>query len=143
MKEAALTRAGGSGAMLRIVPLFEAGETLASSAATMRALLEQPVFRAALAAAGGEQEVMIGYSDSNKDVGYVASGWATYRAQIALGQVLHEHGLAWTFFHGRGGAVGRGGGKANVAIIAQPVGTVRGRMKMTEQGEVLSAKHSG
>ncbi len=85
---------------------------------------------------------MIGYSDSNKDVGYVASGWATYRAQIALAETLAEHGVAWTFFHGRGGAVGRGGGKANVAILAQPLGTVAGRMKMTEQGEVLSAKYS-
>ena len=108
----------------------------------MRALLAQPVYREALRAMGDEQEVMIGYSDSNKDVGYVASGWGTYRAQIALAEVLAEHGVAWTFFHGRGGAVGRGGGKANVAIIAQPPGTVGGRMKMTEQGEVLSAKYS-
>jgi len=128
--------------MLRIVPLFEAGETLASSAATMRALLEQPVYRAALAAAGGEQEVMIGYSDSNKDVGYVASGWATYRAQAAMAALFREHGVPWVFFHGRGGAVGRGGGPANTAILAQPPGTVAGRMKMTEQGEVLSAKYS-
>jgi phosphoenolpyruvate carboxylase len=142
MKECGLARPGGEGARLRIVPLFESGDTLDAAGETMRALLSHGVYRAALRAVGDEQEVMIGYSDSNKDVGYVASGWATYRAQIALAQVLREHGLAWTFFHGRGGAVGRGGGKANVAIIAQPVGTVRGRMKMTEQGEVLSAKYS-
>ena len=85
---------------------------------------------------------MIGYSDSNKDAGYVASGWATYRAQIALAEELERHGVAWVFFHGRGGALGRGGGPANRAILAQPPGTVAGRMKMTEQGEVLSAKFS-
>ena len=85
---------------------------------------------------------MIGYSDSNKDAGYVASGWATYRAQVALAEELERHGVAWVFFHGRGGALGRGGGPANRAIHAQPPGTVAGRMKMTEQGEVLSAKFS-
>ncbi len=142
MKECGLAKPGGEGARLRIVPLFEAGDTLAAAAATMRAALSHAVYREALRGVGDEQEVMIGYSDSNKDVGYVASGWATYRAQIALSETLAEHGVAWTFFHGRGGAVGRGGGKANVAILAQPLGTVRGRMKMTEQGEVLSAKYS-
>jgi phosphoenolpyruvate carboxylase len=142
MKESRLARAGGEGAMLRVVPLFEAGETLASSADTMRVLMELPVYRAALRAMGDEQEVMVGYSDSNKDVGYVASGWATYRAQIELSEVMAEHGVAWTFFHGRGGAVGRGGGPSNVAILAQPPGTVAGRVKITEQGEVLSAKYS-
>ena len=112
------------------------------AAATMRTLVELPVYRAALRAVGDEQEVMIGYSDSNKDAGYVASGWATYRAQIALAEELERHGLRWVFFHGRGGALGRGGGPANRAIHAQPPGTVAGRMKMTEQGEVLSAKFS-
>jgi len=142
MKEAGLARAGGADARLRIVPLFEAGETLEASADTMAVLLAEPVYRAALEAVGDEQEVMIGYSDSNKDVGYVASTWATYRAQTALAALFREHGLTWTFFHGRGGAVGRGGGPANTAILAQPPGTVAGRMKMTEQGEVLSAKYS-
>src|SRR3954464_7170459 len=108
----------------------------------MRAPLELPVYRAALRAVGDEQEVMIGYSDSNKDAGYVASGWATYRAQVALAEELERFGLRWVFFHGRGGALGRGGGPANRAIHAQPPGTVAGRMKMTEQGEVLSAKFS-
>ncbi len=142
MKEAGLTRAGGAGARLRIVPLFEAGDTLLAAAATMRTLLAEPVYREALRAVGDEQEVMIGYSDSNKDVGYVASGWATYRAQVELADVFREHAIRWTFFHGRGGAVGRGGGRANVAIAAQPPGTVAGRMKVTEQGEVLSAKYA-
>jgi phosphoenolpyruvate carboxylase len=142
MKESGLARAGGDGARLRIAPLFEAGQTLRDAPATMRALLEQPAYRAALRAVGDQQEVMIGYSDSNKDVGYVASGWATYGAQVAISDVLREHGVSWTFFHGRGGALGRGGGRANVAILSQPPGTVAGRLKMTEQGEVLSAKYS-
>jgi phosphoenolpyruvate carboxylase len=142
MKESGLARAGGEGARLRIAPLFEAGETLRDAADTMRTLLEQPVYRAALRAVGDEQEVMVGYSDSNKDAGYVASGWATYRAQIAVSDLMREHGVSWIFFHGRGGALGRGGGPANVAIMSLPPGTVAGRLKMTEQGEVLSAKYS-
>jgi phosphoenolpyruvate carboxylase len=100
------------------------------------------VYRAALRAVGDEQEIMLGYSDSNKDVGYVASGWGIYRAQISLAELMTEHGVSWIFFHGRGGAVGRGGGPSNVAIHAQPPGTVHGRLKVTEQGEVLSAKYS-
>ena len=142
MKESGLASAGGEDALLRIVPLFESEESLDQSSLTMRVLLELPVYRAALRAVGEEQEVMIGYSDSNKDAGYVASGWATYRAQLALSQELSRHGVRWLFFHGRGGALGRGGGPANRAIHAQPPGTVAGRMKMTEQGEVLSAKFS-
>jgi phosphoenolpyruvate carboxylase len=142
MKESRLARAGGEEAMLRIVPLFEAGDTLEAAADTMRTLLAEPVYRAALRAVGDEQEVMIGYSDSNKDVGYVASGWATHGAQVRLAELFREHDLAWVFFHGRGGAVGRGGGPTNTAILAQPAGTVAGRLKMTEQGEVLSAKYA-
>ncbi len=142
MKENRLSRAGGDGSMLRIVPLFEAGDTLAGAAETMRTLLETPVYRAALRSVGDEQEIMLGYSDSNKDVGYVASGWGIYRAQISLAELMTEHAVSWIFFHGRGGAVGRGGGPSNVAIHAQPPGTVHGRLKVTEQGEVLSAKYS-
>jgi phosphoenolpyruvate carboxylase len=142
MKEGALTRAGGREATLRIVPLFEAGATLDAAHETMARLLACPEYRAALAAVGDEQEIMIGYSDSNKDVGYVASGWATYQAQQRLVGLLSEHGLRWTFFHGRGGAVGRGGGPTNVAIRALPPGSVRGRLKMTEQGEVLATRYS-
>ncbi len=141
MKEVGLARAGGSGAVLRIVPLFESGDTLAAAAETMRTLLDTPVYRAAVDAVG-EQEIMVGYSDSNKDVGYVASGWGIYRAQIEVSSVMREHGVPWQFFHGRGGAVGRGGGPSNVAILAQPPGTVAGRLKVTEQGEMLSAKFS-
>lgn len=142
MKECRLTKAGGDAALMRVVPLFEAGDTLAAAADTVRTLVELPCYRRALDALGGEQEIMVGYSDSNKDVGYVASGWAVYRAQLRIVDVLREHGLRWTFFHGRGGAVGRGGGPSNVAILAQPPGTVGGRLKVTEQGEVLSDKYS-
>jgi phosphoenolpyruvate carboxylase len=142
MKEASLARPGGDGAWLRIVPLFEAGTTLAAAPATMERLLGEPVYRAALRAVGDEQEVMIGYSDSNKDVGYVASGWAAYRAQTQLAAVIGGHGASWRFFHGRGGAIGRGGGPTNSAILALPPGTVNGRLKMTEQGEVLTAKYA-
>jgi phosphoenolpyruvate carboxylase len=140
MKEAGLARAGGHDAALRIVPLFEAGATLEAAPVTMDGLLRQRPYRAALRSVGDEQEVMIGYSDSNKDVGYVASSWAAYRAQLRTAAVLRRHGATWVFFHGRGGAVGRGGGPANVAILALPPGTVEGRLKMTEQGEMLAAK---
>ncbi len=105
-------------------------------------MLDEPVYRAALRAVGDEQEMMIGYSDSNKDVGYLASGWAAYRAQMGIAEVLRERGISWVFFHGRGGAMGRGGGPTNGAILALPPGTVEGRLKMTEQGEVLTAKYS-
>ncbi len=142
MKEARLSRAGGRDAMLRIVPLFEAGETLAAAPDTLDDLMQRPVYRAALAAVGDRQEVMVGYSDSNKDVGYVASGWATYRAQQGVAEVLERHGVSWVFFHGRGGAVGRGGGPTNTAILALPPGTVNARLKVTEQGEVLAAKYA-
>ncbi len=142
MKETSLCRAGGEGARLRIVPLFEAGATLEAAPKTMATLLATPVYREALRAVGDEQEVMIGYSDSNKDVGYVASGWAAYCAQVQIAEVLRGHEVGWVFFHGRGGAVGRGGGPTITAIMALPPGTVQGRLKMTEQGEVLSAKYA-
>jgi phosphoenolpyruvate carboxylase len=141
MKEVGLARAGGVDAQLRIVPLFESGETLEAAADTMRTLLETPVYRTALDAVG-LQEMMVGYSDSNKDVGYVASGWHIYRAQLEIAAVMREHDVTWQFFHGRGGAVGRGGGPSYTAVRAQPPGTVGGRLKVTEQGEMLSAKFS-
>ncbi len=142
MKETSLASAGGAQAMLRIVPLFESGASLAAAAETIDELLSIPVYRDAVAAVGDEQEVMIGYSDSNKDVGYVASAWMAYRAQVRVAEVLRRHGVNWIFFHGRGGAVGRGGGPTSGAILALPPGTVAGRLKMTEQGEVMNAKYS-
>jgi phosphoenolpyruvate carboxylase len=136
MKESSLASAGGRGAMLRIVPLFESGASLAAAAETIDELLSISVYREAVAAVADEQEVMIGYSDSNKDVGYVASAWAAYRAQVRVAQVLRGHGVNWIFFHGRGGGPTAG------AILALPPGTVAGRLKMTEQGEVMNAKYS-
>jgi phosphoenolpyruvate carboxylase len=131
-----------AGIALPIAPLFEFGASLRDAAATMSALLDEPAYRAALRSWGDTQEVMIGYSDSNKDVGYLASTWAVRAAQTAIAELLRARGVRFTFFHGRGGALGRGGGPANVAILAQPPGTVEGRIKLTEQGEVIAAKYS-
>jgi len=142
MKESGLAAVGGEAAMLRLVPLFETGDALAGAAETLGRLLDVPAYRRALAAVDDTQEIMIGYSDSNKDVGYLASSWAAYRAQSELASVLHRRGVEPTFFHGRGGTVGRGGGPSNEAILAQPPGTVGGRIKVTDQGEVVSAKYS-
>ena len=142
MKEAGLVGVGGSSALLRIVPLFESGATLEAAAETMGELLDVPAYRRGLRAGGDVQEVMVGYSDSNKDAGYLASSWAVYRAQIGMARAIGERDASWIFFHGRGGAVGRGGGPTNVAIAALPPGTVGARLKMTEQGEVLASKYA-
>jgi phosphoenolpyruvate carboxylase len=142
MKETGLAAVGGARAALPIAPLFEYGESLRDASRTMGALLEQPAYRAALRSWGSRQEVMVGYSDSNKDVGYLASMWGVHQAQSALADLLQTRGVRFVFFHGRGGALGRGGGPTNVAILAQPPGTVEGRIKLTEQGEAVAAKYS-
>ncbi len=141
MKESLLASVGG-GAMMQIAPLFEQGASLAAARDIMCRLLAEPVYRTAVRSWGDTQEVMIGYSDSNKEIGYLASSWALYTAQVELARLFEEHGIDFTFFHGRGGSIGRGGGPTNVAILAQPPGTVRGRIKLTEQGEVVSARYS-
>ena len=125
MKESGLAGPGGKDARLPIAPLFEQGDSLAASESVMRELLSQPVYRTALAAQGNAQEVMVGYSDSNKELGYLTSSWALYEAQVKLKDLFNAFGVDFTFFHGRGGSVGRGGGPSNVAILAQPAGTVR------------------
>lgn len=142
MKESGLSGVGGNDARLRIAPLFESGESLAESPATMGRLLSLPVYQQALISSGGKQEIMIGYSDSNKDVGYLGSGWALYDAQVRLSRLFRDYNVPLTFFHGRGGSIGRGGGPSNLAILSQPPYTVNGRIKLTEQGEVLSARYS-
>jgi phosphoenolpyruvate carboxylase len=142
MKETRLAGDGGRDAKLRIAPLFEEGETLAASTDTMRTMLGFPEYRAALESMGGVQEIMIGYSDSNKDVGYFTSTWRLQQAQKRLSQYLDEEGVDYVFFHGRGGSIGRGGGPTNVAIMALPGDTVNGRIKITEQGEVIAARYS-
>ncbi len=141
-KETGLCDTGGRNARIRIVPLFEERHTLQRAATTMHALLEMPEYRAALEDSGGVQEVMVGYSDSNKDAGYFASSWGLYQAQRQLADLFGEYGVDFMFFHGRGGAVGRGGGPTNKAILALPHNTVQGRIKVTEQGEVISTRYA-
>ena len=122
------------------VPLFETIGDLENSAQVMTAWLALPEV-AAITAAHGYQEVMVGYSDSNKDGGYLTSVWSLHQATRSLAGVFEKFGTAMQVFHGRGGAVGRGGGSSFAAIRAQPHGTVQGRIRITEQGEVIAAKY--
>ncbi len=122
------------------VPLFETIEDLEAAPQVMADYLDRPKAKA-LADARGHQEVMIGYSDSNKDGGYLTSNWSLHEGALALSKVFAARGLRMQLFHGRGGAVGRGGGPAFDAIRAQPPGTVMGRIRITEQGEVIASKY--
>src|SRR5262245_24233061 len=126
---------------LSIVPLFETIEDLRRAPEIMRRLFENPVYRRQLASQDDSQEVMIGYSDSSKDGGILTSSWELYKAQERLWEVARAHGIELRLFHGRGGTVGRGGGPSYEAIMAQPPETVAGRIKITEQGEVISSKY--
>ncbi len=142
LKEAGLLRPGTQPSLdVNIIPLFETIEDLQKSAATMAGLFTLPVYRQLVAGRGDEQEVMLGYSDSNKDGGFLTSGWELYKAEIALTRVFAEHGVRLRLFHGRGGSVGRGGGPSYHAILAQPAGAVSGQIRLTEQGEVISTKY--
>lgn len=134
---ALLLKAAGVAKRIPIVPLFETLADLEGAPATMDALLGMPWFRAYV---GERLLVMIGYSDSAKDGGQLAAAWAQYRAQEALAEVAAKHGLSLTLFHGRGGAVGRGGGPSAQAIASQPPGTVAGSIRVTEQGEMIRFK---
>ena len=124
-----------------VVPLFETIEDLENAPNVLDTLLSNPVYRRNVTLRGAAQEVMVGYSDSNKDGGYLSANWKLYVAQSRLAEVAAKHGVTLRLFHGRGGAVGRGGGPAGKAILAQPPGSVRGRLKITEQGEVIAARY--
>ncbi|MCJ0902381.1 phosphoenolpyruvate carboxylase [Rhodococcus sp. ARC_M6] len=125
-----------------IVPLFETIEDLQGGAATLLATLDIPIYRAIVTSRGESQEVMLGYSDSNKDGGYLAANWALYRAELDLVEAARKSGIRLRLFHGRGGTVGRGGGPSYEAILAQPPGAVAGSLRITEQGEVIAAKYA-
>ncbi|MEZ0244181.1 MAG: phosphoenolpyruvate carboxylase, partial [Sphingomonas sp.] len=141
LKEAGLYLPGEEPqAHIMAIPLFETIGDLESAPGIMEAWLGLPEV-ASIATARGHQEVMIGYSDSNKDGGYLTSTWQLSRGSTALAPVFEKAGIAMQLFHGRGGAVGRGGGSSFSAILAQPPGTVQGRIRITEQGEVIAAKY--
>lgn len=127
---------------LDLVPLFETVQDLRQAPQVMATLFEMPVYREHLAARGDCQQIMIGYSDSGKDGGYLASNWGLYVAQEALGRVCADYGVRVEMFHGRGGSIGRGGGPANRAILAGPSVAMQGRIKITEQGEVIAYRYS-
>jgi phosphoenolpyruvate carboxylase len=162
-QEAGLYDPATSRAPLRIVPLFETVDDLQHAPGIMSTLFELPLYRALLAggydhlaclhgeevptekaplAPSNLQEIMVGYSDSNKDSGFLSSNWEIHKAQKALQKVAKEYGVDLRLFHGRGGSVGRGGGPSYAAILAQPRSTINGRIKITEQGEVLASKYS-
>ncbi len=145
LKEAGLLDVSGDDvyAPVGIVPLFETIDDLQRGASILEAMLDLPLYRAMIHARGGEsQEVMLGYSDSNKDGGYLAANWALYRAELDLVESARKTGIRLRLFHGRGGTVGRGGGPSYDAILAQPPGAVNGSLRLTEQGEVIAAKYA-
>jgi phosphoenolpyruvate carboxylase len=127
---------------LPVVPLFETIEDLQRAPAIMRELHAVPVVRRSVRRQGGTQEVMIGYSDSNKDGGFLCANWELSKAQVKLTRLRETTGIPIAFFHGRGGSVSRGGAPAGRAIAAQPPDSVRGRLRLTEQGEVVSSKYA-
>jgi phosphoenolpyruvate carboxylase len=142
LKEAGLLRPREGALDVNIVPLFETIDDLRNCSAVMDALLGLPEYARLLDSRGRLQEVMLGYSDSNKDGGFLTSGWELYKAELALIEVFKRHNVRLRLFHGRGGSIGRGGGPSYQAILAQPGGAVQGTIRVTEQGEVIAAKYS-
>jgi phosphoenolpyruvate carboxylase len=144
LKESGLLDASGSEphCPVGIVPLFETIDDLRRGASILEAALDLPIYRGIVRARGDSQEVMLGYSDSNKDGGYLTANWALYRAELDLVESARKTGIRLRLFHGRGGTVGRGGGPSYQAILAQPPGAVNGSLRLTEQGEVIAAKYA-
>ncbi|HMF23123.1 MAG TPA: phosphoenolpyruvate carboxylase [Pseudolabrys sp.] len=142
LKEAGLLRPRERELDVNIVPLFETITDLRNCGRVMEELFALPEYFCLLQSRGRAQEVMLGYSDSNKDGGFLTSGWELYKAEIALIDTFRRHGITLRLFHGRGGSVGRGGGPSYQAILAQPSGAVQGQIRITEQGEVIAAKYS-
>lgn len=144
LKEAGLLDASADHlyAPVGVVPLFETIDDLQRGSTILEEALHLPLYRAVVTARGDSQEVMLGYSDSNKDGGYLAANWALYRAELDLVESARKTGIRLRLFHGRGGTVGRGGGPSYDAILAQPPGAVRGSLRITEQGEVIAAKYA-
>jgi phosphoenolpyruvate carboxylase len=142
LKEAGLLRPRERELDVNIVPLFETIADLRNCGGIMDELLAMPEYLLLLEGRDRAQEVMLGYSDSNKDGGFLTSGWELYKAEIALVDTFRRHGITLRLFHGRGGSVGRGGGPSYQAVLAQPAGAVQGQIRVTEQGEVIAAKYS-
>ena len=143
LQQVKLLEGGGAAvAHVNIIPLFETIEDLRGCGTIMDELFSIPWYRNLLVSRGNTQEVMLGYSDSNKDGGYITANWELYKAEVELVKVFAKHGVELRLFHGRGGTVGRGGGPSYEAILAQPPGSVNGQIRITEQGEVISSKYS-
>jgi phosphoenolpyruvate carboxylase len=140
LREAGLLRPEGMD--VDVIPLFETIDDLQRCGEVLQGALSQPVYRGWVRARGDEQEVMLGYSDSNKDGGYVSSIWTLYKATTELMRVCRAHGVRLRLFHGRGGTVGRGGGPSYEAVLSQPAGSVDGALRLTEQGEVIASKYA-
>jgi phosphoenolpyruvate carboxylase len=142
LKEAGLLKPGPTPNLaVNVVPLFETIEDLRGCANIMDQMFSFPLWKRLLASRNNVQEVMLGYSDSNKDGGFLSSNWELYKAELSLVSVFAKHGIAIRLFHGRGGTVGRGGGPSYHAILAQPPGSVDGQLRLTEQGEVIASKY--
>ena len=142
LKESGLLHPAEARLDVNIIPLFETIGDLQNSAPAMDRLFAIPAYARLLASRNNAQEVMLGYSDSNKDGGFLTSGWELYKAEIDLVEVFAKHQVRLRLFHGRGGSVGRGGGPSYQAILAQPAGAVQGQIRLTEQGEVITAKYA-
>ncbi len=143
LKEVGLLKTGETPYLyLNIIPLFETIEDLRNCSAIMDELFSLPYYRKLLDSRGNVQEIMLGYSDSNKDGGFLTANWELYKAETELTKIFSKHKIKLRLFHGRGGTVGRGGGPSYQAILAQPPGSVNGQIRVTEQGEVISSKYA-